>query len=362
MAPVIVSEIFLYLCFSILMGSFILTMVPSQFRPSLLVRKRYMILAATGIALFSFTPILVLIINLQQRVGWQDGMQMVLLTFDIGNAWIFTTIVVLSLILFIAKFYQAENPAYSWIGCLLTILLITGLAWSSHASSLEQGKGFLTHFIHFTAVTVWVGIMYVASWFSKNHDNWLRFLHWFTPLAISCVLVTTASGIVLMAFVMDIPQYPNSWMIDYGQYLLIKHILIITLLVYAIINGLFIRRRLMKNQNFNPLPWMKAESIVALLVFSVTAAMGQQSPPSASIMGEEGLSFLFELFYQGQYNPGMEVQLSVNLMSILLFMIALLFLAMIFYTYFKKISAMITVLLSILFVLSGYLAIIMSIS
>ena len=361
-ASVIVSEIVLYLCFSILMGSFILSIIPRNYRPSLFVRKSYLILAATGVGLFSFTPVLLLIWSLQQRLGWQAGIQMVLLTFDIGKAWIFTSIVVFLLLVFIAKFYQLENLGYSWIGCLLTFLLIIGVAWSSHANSLEQGKGFIIHFAHFMAVTVWVGIMYIVSWFSKNHDNWLRFLRWFTPVAIGCLLVTIVSGIILMTFVMDIGQYPNAWMVDYGQFLLIKHILIISLLVYAFINGVLIRRRLSKNQSFNPVPWVRAESIFALLVFSATAAMSQQSPPSASTLQDEGLSVLFELFYQGQYYPGMEAQLSINSMSILLIMIAFLFLILIFYAFSKKTSAIIIFLLCVLFSFSSYLAIILSIS
>ncbi|WP_246050037.1 copper resistance D family protein [Aquibacillus sediminis] len=324
--------------------------------------KRYMIMATIGVALFSFTPVLVLILNLQENLGWQAGLQTVLLTFDIGNAWIFTTIVVMVLFVFIVTFYQPVQTKYSWAGCLLTFILMIGLAWSSHASSLEQAKGVLTHLAHFTAVSIWIGVLFVVSWFSKNYVNWLQFLYWFTPIAIGCVLVTTASGILLMSFFMDLSQYPDSWTVDYGQFLLIKHLLIISLFVYAVVNGIFIRKKLIKAKNFNPIPWVKAESIVALLIFSITAAMGQQAPPSASTPETDGLSFLFEFFYQGQYYPGMEVQLSVNMLSIFLIIIALLFLVMIFYAFFKKASTMITFLLSVLFVCSSYLALIMSIS
>ncbi|WP_428911881.1 copper resistance D family protein [Niallia sp. Krafla_26] len=362
MAAVIFSEFILYLCFSILMGSFILSLISNDFRPTILVEKRYMILAAVGVALFSFTPVLVLILNLQKRLGWQEGMQTVLLTFDMGNAWIFTSLVVLFLLIFLVKFYHPEQPKYSWIGCFLTFLLIIGLAWSSHASSLEQGIGIITHLTHFTAVSIWMGVLFGVSWFSKNHSNWLKFLRWYTPLAIGCVLLTAASGIVLMSFFMDLSQYPDSWTVNYGQFLLMKQLLIISLLVYAAINGILIRRSLIKNHNFNPIPWVRVESIVALLIFSVTAAMGQQSPPSARTPEIDGLSFLFEIFYQGQYNPGMDIQLSINTMGIFLIIISLLFLVMIFYAFFKKTSAMITFLLSVLFVFSSYLALMMSIS
>ena len=362
MAFVIISEIMLYLCFSILMGTFILSSIPKSYRPSLFVRKRYLIFAAIGVGLFSFTPVLLLIWNLQQRLGWQAGIQMVLLTFEIGKAWILTTIIVFLLLVYIAKFYQPEQSGSSWFGSLITILLIIGVAWSSHANSLEQGKGLLIHFAHFTAITVWVGIIYVVSWFSKNHNNWLRFLRWFTPLAIGCLAVTIASGFILMTFMVDIRQYPDALIGNYGQFLLIKHILIISLLIYAFINGILIRGKLIKKQNFNPVPWVRAESLFALLVFSTTAAMSQQSPPIASSLKEDGVSVLFELFYQGQYYPGMEAQLSINSMSILLFIIAFLFLILLFYAFLKKTSARIAFLLCALFSFSSYLAIILSVT
>lgn len=361
MASVIFSEFFLYLCFSMLMGSFILSLTPKESRPTIFVKKGHLLLAALGITLFSFTPLVVLILNLQTRLGWKDAILSVLLTFDIGNGWIFTFVIVLFLLLFIVKFYHPEQPKYSWIGCLLTVLLIIGLAWTSHASSLEKGIGILTHLLHFTAVSTWIGALLVVSWYSKNFANWLKFLRWYTLLAIGCVLLTTASGIFLMSFFMDLSQYPDSWTVSYGQFLLIKQLLIISLLIYAAINGIFIRRSLLKNHNFNPIPWVRAESFVALLIFSTTAAMSQQSPPSAKNLENDRLSFLFEYFYQGQYYTGMDVQLGFNTTSILFLIMTILFLVMIFYAFFKKGSAIVTFLLSILFVFSSYLALILSI-
>ena len=101
MISVIFSEFIIYLCVSILMGTFILTFVPNNYRPFIYVKKGILILATVGIALFSFMPILRLIFNLQGRIGWQKGFQTVLLTFDIGKAWIFTVFVVFLLLFFI---------------------------------------------------------------------------------------------------------------------------------------------------------------------------------------------------------------------------------------------------------------------
>ena len=121
-------------------------------------------------------------------------------------------------------------------------ILIQAFGWSSHASSYDQVKGFYNHSAHFTAVSVWAGILFVVSWFSKNHSNWLNFLKWFTPVAIVCFISTIMTGFILMTFAVEFKDYPNSWMLPYGQALLIKHLLIIPLMIYAMINSILIKR------------------------------------------------------------------------------------------------------------------------
>jgi putative copper export protein len=53
-----------------------------------------------------------------------------------------------------------------------------------------------------------------------------------------------------MTVVVDYKDYMNSWMLPYGQALLIKHLLIIPLIIYAFINSVFIRRELKKECSF----------------------------------------------------------------------------------------------------------------
>ena len=50
-----------------------------------------------------------------------------------------------------------------------------------------------------------------------------------------------------MSFLVKFENYPDSWMLPYGQTLLFKHLLIIPLLVYAIINSLFVKKKLIKD-------------------------------------------------------------------------------------------------------------------
>ena len=50
-----------------------------------------------------------------------------------------------------------------------------------------------------------------------------------------------------MTLVVDLKDYPDSWMIPYGQALLIKHLLIIPLLVYVLINSILMKKKLKKD-------------------------------------------------------------------------------------------------------------------
>ena len=69
MFMVIVSEILLYLCVSLLIGSFLIALVPSSFRPAVSIPRSVQIIATIGIAIFSFAPVLVLIMYLYEQYG-----------------------------------------------------------------------------------------------------------------------------------------------------------------------------------------------------------------------------------------------------------------------------------------------------
>jgi len=361
MILVVVSEILLYLCVSLLIGSFLIALVPRAYRPEVKISRTVQIIATIGIAVFSFAPVLVLIMYLYEHMGLSGAFQRVLLTFEVGKAWIFILLVVNILFIFIVWFDDRQKPLYSYIGIAFVVIIIMGIGWASHASSLDYVKGFLTHISHFAAVSIWVGILLVVSWFSKDHSNWLNFLKWFTPVAISCFLIITVSGLILMTFGAELTEYTNVWMLPYGQLLLLKHLTIIPLLIYAGINSILIRKKLLKDPDFNPIQWTRVESILILVVFSITAALGQQSPPSGNTLTSEGPSKLFSFFYQGQFQQGMNVELVANATGLSLLLLAIVFGALIVYSFLQKAPVIVTFILSILFVFSSYLALILSI-
>ncbi|MDN4494792.1 copper resistance D family protein [Ureibacillus aquaedulcis] len=355
----LLSQALVYLCFATIMGSFILAMIPEAKRPTIEVPKSALLAATSGIALFSFFPVFQILLYLVPNSGFGETLQSVLLTFEVGKAWLFTFIVSIILLLFISFFEVQANKLYASIGAALTFLLILSLGWSSHASSYNQLLGFVSDTVHFTAVTVWVGILIVISWFSKNHQSWANFLRWFTPVALVCFALTIVSGLLLMDIIVD--DYTNSWPISYGQTLLLKHLLIIPLIVFAAINSLMIKKKVQIDESFNPLPWVKAESILMLLIFSVTAALGQQSPPRETEISSNNVSQLFRLVYQGQIQPNMQVQFAPNATAIMLAVVTLLFLALMIFSFIKKMPAIMTFVMGLFLVMSGYLSLMLSI-
>ena len=356
----IISQALLYLCFALTLGSFILYLVPNTHRPDIHVPKGALMMATGGIAIFSFFPVLQLILYLSPDIGLVQTVKSVLFTFEVGKAWIFTYILSNLLFIFVIWFDYRKKALYASIGIAFTFILILALGWSSHASSYDQVWGFISHTTHFTAVSVWIGMLIVVSWFSKNHSNWLNFLKWFTPVAIACFVMTMITGLILMTFVVDLEDYPNSWMLPYGQALLIKHLLIIPLLVFAMINSLLIKKKLIRDIHFNPKPWARTESIITLLIFSATAALGQQSPPHETPVTSAGVSKLFMMFYQGQFQPEMAIQMVVNSDSLFLMILAFLLLVLIILTFKKKTTPVLSFFLSLLFVISSYLSLILS--
>nr|WP_285890781.1 CopD family protein [Mesobacillus maritimus] len=356
-----ITQALLYLCFAILVGTFILGLVPNAHRPDLNVPKGALMIASGGIAILSFFPVFQLILYLSPDIGFVQTLQSVLFTFEVGKAWMFTYILSNLLFIFVIWFDYRNKAFYAYIGIAFTFIMILSLGWSSHASSYDRVWGFFSHTAHFTAVSVWVGILFVVSWFSKNYTNWSKFLKWFTPVAFICFISTIITGLILMTFVVEFDDYTNAWMLPYGQALLFKHLLIIPLLVYAMINSLLIKRKIKKDTDFNPRPWARIESIIILLIFSATAALGQQAPPHETTVTSTGVSKLFMMFYQGQFQPEMTVQLGLTLSSIALLALSILFLGLIIMSFIKKTPSIIPFLMGVFLVICLYLSLMLGI-
>lgn len=358
-----ISESLLYLCFSLLMGAFIIQFIPERLKPTIYIPKRLIQLSVLGIVFFSAAPVIRIILFLYEDIGLITTMENVLGGFDVGKAWNFTIIIAVFFYLFVSLFPVLKSKLLSGISLAFTLVLLLALGWASHAASLTEWSGFVTHSLHFLAVTVWVGILLVVGWCSKNQENWLSYLKWFTPLAIICFLIISGTGLFLMTLVIDVNEYGDAWMLPYGQALLVKHLTIIPILFFAFINGFWIRRKLKQQEQFNPIPWLKFESILLFLTFVSTGVLGQQEPPHSIeiTLAGSGPSTVFNYFYSGVIDPSMSLQFGFNTLSILFFIVAIIFMCLILYSFKKKTSAVVPFFMGMFCTISLYFGLMASV-
>ena len=73
-----ISESLLYLCFSLLMGAFIIQFIPERLKPEIRISKRLIQLAVLGVVFFSVAPVIRIILFLYEDIGLMLTMQNVL--------------------------------------------------------------------------------------------------------------------------------------------------------------------------------------------------------------------------------------------------------------------------------------------
>ncbi|HEX7065844.1 MAG TPA: hypothetical protein VF199_12310 [Bacillales bacterium] len=357
---VVATEFLLYVSFALLVGGLLSYVIPKEKLPNIEVPQRLLVFCAVAVPVFAFTPILRIFLILSEgRSELWVQFKSILFSFEIGKAWLFMLAVAIVLVLLLIFNDLKKNPYLAQVACFLTLLLILGQGKAGHASTITAISGFLAHSLHFLAVMVWAGLLFVAGWFSHGRD-WRPFVKWFTPLAVICFIVLMLAGFWTMTI--DINdynhpgasvwyEYKNSWIVNYGQALLIKHLLVIPLLVFAFLNGF-----LMKGKE-NARKIARVEGWVILLVFAVTGYMGQQYPPHQiqSLLAQGGPSPLFDAIYRGTIDPSMTVSLSFGWLSYVLFALAVAFIGLMVLSVKKNAPGVGVFLLGLLVVGSGYL-------
>ncbi|SFL55115.1 copper resistance D family protein [Salibacterium qingdaonense] len=376
MLVVSITEFLLYISFSILIGSLIISLIPENRKPPIYIPKKFLILAASLIPLAAFFPVFQTAKTLAGDMDIQFILTNVLFTFEIGKAWLLLTILSVILIIILSVMGDKNNKNLTITGLILTLFILLAYTRSSHAATITEGQGFVVHTLHFLAVSIWIGILFVVSWFSKNKNNWPHFLQWYTPVAIVCLFITFIAGYFTMQIDINsyddpnatiFQEYQNALLVNYGQALILKHIFIISLVAFATINGVLFRKK-HNHPTFNPLIWAKMESVFGLIVFGLTAFMGQSWPPHQvySLIKDQGASPLFNVLYDGEIINTIQnsndinvlnVSLSLGVESIMLFLLGLLFMVLTIIAAARKSALFPSFLSSLLMVLSFYLGI-----
>jgi copper resistance protein D len=201
-----------------------------------------------------------------------------------------------------------------------------------------------------------VGILLQVTWFStKESNNWRSFLKWFNPVAIGCVVVLGISGILIMFKVVEPNEYLNSWAIPYGQMLLLKHISIIPVLAFAVINGILAKKAAI-NPSFQPRTWVRAESLLLLVVFFFTSRLGTLSPPHETV---ETAGWVEKLMGENLKTPFV-LHFEPSLMGILLVCLAVIFLVLMVLVFKKRMKSIYSLFCSSAFIIFCYLGLMLS--
>lgn len=352
-----ISESLLYICFSIVMGYFLLSLVPETSKPTIHMPKGILLTAVISIPILSYVPIHSIILQYMSafKLGYIDMVKSILLDLPIGEAWLWTLLGSAGLSVMVGVKAFARDRHMPKVAFVLCLLLTFWLGYSSHSASINSFSGLVVHTTHFIFVSLWIGILFIVGWFATDYRNWDKFLKWFSPFAICSVVIVLLAGITLMTFTTQ--NYNNGLMLDYGQFLLLKHISIIPLLWLAYSNGFLYKKKFRNSlEQYSPAPMLRAESVAALVVFIFTAIMGQQAPPHNVIetLRTESPSKLFTNIYQGSFSPDLQLHFQFNMNSILLWLAALLMIY-VCYLAFKLRNQWMMVVSILLFTGFGYL-------
>lgn len=365
-----ITESLLYICFALLAGHNLLALIDQNKKPTIAMPSYLIPLIIMLIPILSFGPIhTVAVQNVTAfQISYIDMVKSVIYDLQIGQAWLWTTLGSLGLLCIQTIPVFKNDKHMPKVSFLIVLLLTIWFGYGSHAASLSTLKGLFVHTGHFIGVILWLGVLFVVAWFSKFSYHWQAFLNWYSPFAVANVLLVLVAGFTLMTF--TTPQYVSSWILPYGQMLLLKHLAIIPLLWLGLTNGFLYKKYFLTQMklhpddlSYNPIKWLKVESIVAVIVLVFTAIMGQQNPPHtlSETLQTEAPSKLFQLLYRESYSPDIVLSLSIGLDSILLFIAALLTFYASFVA-FKAKQAWLILLTSVLFILFAYLALMVSIT
>ena len=113
----------------------------------------------------------------------------------------------------------------------------------------------------------------------------------------------------------------------------------------------------------NPITWLKFESILLFFTFVSTAVLGQQEPPHSIgiTLSGSGPSAIFDYFYSGIIDPAMHLQFGLNTINILFFIVAIIFMWLIVYSFRKKAPAVVSFFIGMFCILSLYFGLMASI-
>ncbi|WP_026672120.1 copper resistance D family protein [Alkalihalobacterium bogoriense] len=344
-----ISNALLYPLVAFAIGYFIIQMTNKKHQVLLISPQviRWVIFAIIVLCLVPVLSLSVYITRTFDAPFWETY-STVIRTYAVGQSWI--GIAIIGTVLIVLTRFKSK----AWLSFLLMTCLTFVVGFSSHAASLDQLGGTVANGLHFFSATVWIGTLFIVAWFTKSDFDFQEFIQWFSPLAVGAVFVITASGFMLMNYI--VPEYVHSWVLTYGQLLLLKHLLFIPLLIFGFVHGFLLKRRMKVYSNERVKKSFKFESVVALVVFVISAFMTEQTPPHevATTLQFEEPSALFTMILGMHPQQLLPLGLQLTLWNGIVGVVSLGLLLLFGYYLHKKTSVVISSLILCLFVLGGY--------
>jgi copper resistance protein D len=351
------SETIEVTCLALLTGGALISMMADKYKPVVEFPHRLFPVAALLAGLFSFVPVLRLILFLEPDTGWSEAVRLSVFHMRTGQVWLGLLVMTVLLAVFMqVRDIRTSRCTAGWV-MFGTWILILIKAWMGHAASVSAVWGWILQSVHLTAVCVWAGGLMAVGFFAVDTTRWLSFLRWFTPTAIGCVTAVILAGWGLMSI--TTPEYVDSWVLPYGEALLIKQWMTAGVLVTAGVNGGWIRRKLARGETVNPLPWVRAEAVLIVLVVAITGWMSQEAAPHivAETVRDVGVSPLFAELFPGKWHPGLRPEWQGYFLGGFLVLLALVLLTMIPLLFRQRRSARGAVWLAVLATCSGFLGV-----
>ena len=357
----LIGDTLLYGCLALLIGFFSVQLIPRSYRPDVSLSIRWVRMLIVLMLLSFSLSVLLIVLYLYEEIGFWITLQSVLLTFEAGNAWILMAL--WSVLLLIVINRSSLSPGRIKLGVFLVMAMVVTFAWSGHASSIKGAEGMLVHSIHALAVFIWTGGLLILGFWSPSDRNWGIFLEWFKPLVTLCFLLIVGSGIYLMSVVVQVEEYSDSSILPYGQALLWKHVLILSVLIIGIMNGKWSYASPERSFEVRRMR-MRMEGILILLLFTATAWLGQQEPPHSikDTLQSSGAGPLSGFLFPSLRFTYSDIRFEPTMISHLLMAISLLFVGLLVYVIRSTQDSMKTLYLGLGVSISLFFAALYSIS
>lgn len=345
----IFSQFLLYVCLALLMGTFVLCCIPETIRPKIVVPAKWLIISAVILLFVTFVPNIQLLTILTPQFGFVESLGMLLMKFKVGHSWLAVVGFTIILLIMIRQFMKKPSKLIAVMSIFILIAVMAAIGYISHAGSMTGIVGSVLDFVHLLAVSVWLGILVLMSFFSKDAQNWDAFLKWFSPVALVSFTAVALTGVLMTDTI--VPGYVTSWSSNYGQFLFIKHVLLVPLTVIILANSLLIKLK-MNKPLFEPRTWVRIETVLLVLILFITALYSEQQPPSFKV---QEISPVFEMFYRSSIEAGMRGYLQMTGIGLGFFLFTALFIGLVIVSYIKQLPVVVSAAMTFALALCFYM-------